>query len=153
MFIQVFNRIFKFLIAKKRSRNLILRSQGEHWDLKEIYHKINLQYFDNALDLHITWYGNKQFVPRARIRLGVYHSLSKVIKIHRVLDQAYVPEYFVSSIVYHEMLHHVLPPVKKKNRKRQIHHAEFIEREKQFKEYLPAKDFSEILKKKLFKIS
>lgn len=149
----MFKKIFKFLTAKKRPRTLILRSQGQQWDLKEIYHKINKQYFESALDLHITWFGNKQFVPRTRIRLGVYHSLSKVIKIHRVLDQEHIPEYFISSIVYHEMLHHVLPPIKKRSRKRHIHHAEFVAREKQFKEYQLAKDFSQVLKKKLFKIS
>lgn len=144
-------KIIKLLTIKKRSRRLILRSQGEHWDLKQIYHKINGEYFEGSLDLHITWYGSKQFIPRTRIRLGIYHSLHKVIKIHRILDQAHIPEYFVSSIVYHEMLHYVLPPIKEKNRKRQIHHGAFIAREKQFKDYSLAKDFSQTLKKQLFK--
>ncbi len=142
-------KLFKVFSPKKRARTTTLEHRGEHHDLREIFDRINEEYFEKTLDLRITWSGDKKSRPRRSIRLGSYHLKSKIIKIHRFLDQAHIPSYYVSSVVYHEMLHHVLPP-KRKNRRWQIHHPEFNAREKQFKEHALAKDYSKLLKKRLF---
>lgn len=123
---------------------------GECRDLKEIFHELNVRYFDGQLNLPIGWFGKRHASPRSSVRLGSYHTRDQVIKIHRLLDQAHIPEFFVSYIVYHEMLHHVLPPIRGK-RRRQIHHRAFLEREKEFAEYALAKEFSRNLKMHLFK--
>jgi hypothetical protein len=129
----------------------VLRQVGLHHDLGLIYKQINEEYFGGELDLHITWSGNARLLPRGSIRLGSYHPHAGLIKIHRVLDREHIPVYFISSIVYHEMLHHVVPPLKPKKGRRQIHHPEFRQREKQFKEYQLAQEFSRTLTKSLFK--
>lgn len=129
---------------------MLLKHQGEHYHLKEIYDQLNEKYFDNKLDLPITWFGNKFIIPRRVVRLGSYHQHTQMIKIHRLLDQAHVPHHMVAFIVYHEMLHHVLPPIVGRG-KRKIHHKAFNEREKQFEEYALAKEFSANLRKTLFK--
>lgn len=114
---------------------------SEHYQLQEIYDRINAKYFNNEVDVSIVWFGNKQARPRTRIVLGSYHKGKKRIKIHRLLDQAHIPDYFISFIVYHEMLHHVHPPIKRKNKRWQIHHPEFKLRETQFESYHLAKQY------------
>lgn len=141
-------KILKFFNLNKQ-RRISLAQQGVHWDLKEIFKRLNAHYFHNELDLPIGWFGNRHVVPRSSVRLGSYHARRKVIKIHRLLDQAHVPEFFISYIVYHEMLHHVLPPLQAQKRRR-IHHPEFLRREKEFEEYTLAKEFFKNLKITLF---
>jgi len=143
-------KMFVRFFRKKRMKTLVLRPQGTHYNLKEIYHRINAEYFDNSLDLGITWQGNRNCRPRRSIRLGSYHPHKQMIKIHRILDRPDVPDYFVASIVYHEMLHHVLPPLHFVNRRRRVHHRAFLEKEKEFKEYQLAQEFGVLLKKQIF---
>jgi len=114
--------------------------QGEHHNLKEIYDSVNAFYFENKLDIPIVWFGKRNTVPRSQIRFGSYNLKTSVVRINRVLDQPHVPGYFIAYIVYHEMLHHILPPIKI-GRRRSIHHQEFKKREKEFEHYALAKEF------------
>ena len=57
-----------------------------------------------------------------------------LIRVHPVLDAAWVPRFFVEYIVYHELLHHVLGmPVR--NGRRDLHGPEFRARERLFARY------------------
>ncbi len=138
----------KQFFKKKKARRVLVDHRGDHYDLKAIYDQINGLYFANALDLRITWAGSKKAAPKRSIRLGSYHMQTQVIRIHRFLDQAHIPDYYISFIVYHEMLHHVLPPVR--GRRTRIHHPEYKAREKEFQEYALAKEYGEQLRKQLF---
>lgn len=121
------------------------------YNLQEIYQQLNAQYFEGKLDLQIHWFGQREFSPKRRIVLGSYHSQKKLIRIHRVLDRPHVPDYFITFIIYHEMLHHVFPPIERKNRRRQIHHRAFLEEEKRFHNYALAEEFKKTLKNAWFK--
>ncbi|MES2344581.1 MAG: hypothetical protein V4494_01390 [Chlamydiota bacterium] len=136
MFLQLFDSLFK----KKCSSRIASYPKGECYDLQEIFNVLNEKYFDSKIDLPLKWFGNKGFRPRRRIVLGSYHLEKKIIKVHRVLDKEHVPHCVVSFIVYHEMLHHILPPKKIKNKRRKIHHPEFLMREKLFAEYVEAQE-------------
>lgn len=138
------------LFTKKKRRKPVFKVGGMHHDLKDIYDQINADYFENKVNLPITWFGSRTSRPRARLTFGSYNPQSGLIKIHRLLDLPHVPRYFVSFIVYHEMLHHLLPPRKKK-RRREVHHQEFIERERKFQEYSLAKEFRNLLVKEYFR--
>lgn len=154
------NRVIKFLglkpKRKRRSvrtrRNYKITHQGEHYNLKELYDRLNAQYFDNKLDLPIMWVGNRLLKPRTRVMFGSYDHYQKLIRIHRRLDQAHIPEYFIAYIVYHEMLHYVLPPIYER-RRRKIHHPAFIEKEREFVDYDQAQSFSTQMKKTWFRDS
>lgn len=124
--------------------------QGEHYHLKQIYDQVNAQYFEGKLELRISWVGSKKSMPRTQVMFGSYNQKTKLIKIHRRLDQPHVPPHFIAFIVYHEMLHHVLPPILVNRRRRKVHHPAFLEREKQFDEYSLAKAFSDTMKKSWF---
>lgn len=113
-----------------------LRSAGRHHDLQVLFDRLNQRYFDDAVQARITW--AKQTVPRGRMRrsikLGSYRSSESLIRVHPVLDAAWVPEFFVEFIVYHEMLHQVVRP-KVQGARREFHCREFRRRERQFAEY------------------
>lgn len=47
---------------------------------------------------------------RRSIRLGSYYRPTQTIRIHPLLGSAHVPRFFVQSIIFHELLHHVLGP-------------------------------------------
>ena len=83
---------------------------GNLYHLKELYTAVNKKYFDGELDLAITWYGRPSRQKwRTRITYGQYLSGLRLIKIHCMLDDLFFPEFFVAFVVYHEMLHSVVP--------------------------------------------
>lgn len=112
-----------------------LCSQGNVYDLKQIYDKLNSEYFDSKLGLYITWFGKHAQRARSRVTFGLYHDPLKLIKVSRMLDSPSFPDYFVSYVVYHEMVHNVCPSYFDKRGMHQIHSKEFKERERQFRYY------------------
>jgi hypothetical protein len=137
----------KAVIQKERKR--ILRPYGKCYDLFEIYRGLNAEYFGEKLDLHISWFGSGK-LPKSSILFGSFRAEEKLIKINRVLDEERIPCFFVRYIVYHEMLHAVVPPKRGKNGKWEIHHKEYKERERKFKEFSEAATFLQEWKKKHF---
>jgi hypothetical protein len=115
-----------------------LSTRGTQHDLAEIYRAVNQRYFDNTVDAHITW-GRDAQVRRVRrsIKLGSYTARERLIRVHPALDAAFVPRFFVEYIVYHEMLHHVLPAKVTRGR-RDLHGPIFQAREREFAEYAQA---------------
>jgi hypothetical protein len=123
-----------------------LHPQGRHHDLAEIQRELSGRYFEGVVKLDITW-GRQSTTQRQRrarrtIRMGTYFIDEKLIRIHPALDQAFVPRYFVAWVVYHEMLHHVVPmPVV--NGRKVYHSAEFRARERLFHDYDLARAWEE----------
>lgn len=111
----------------------LLQTKGQVYDLKEIYHSVNQEYFDKQLELYITWFGNDKQTRRRKVTFGLFHDPLKLIKINRLLDNPRFPDYFISYVVFHEMLHHVCPSYVDEKGFKQIHNKEFKQREKQFK--------------------
>lgn len=109
--------------------------RGNHHDLVEIYNTLNARYFNEEVQASIVWgrYApRKQGQPRRTIRLGHYYQEDKLIRIHPVLDNAWVPRYFITDVIHHEMLHQVFAWDESAAR-RCIHPPEFVEREKLYK--------------------
>ncbi len=112
-----------------------LSTQGKTHDLLELFRKLNEKYFGNAVDALITW-GRRVSpkAPRRSIKLGSYSAMERLIRIHPVLDKLWVPRYFVSYVIYHEMLHHVIPSSQGGGR-RMLHPPIFQARERLFRDY------------------
>lgn len=110
-----------------------LQTKGLIYDLDEVYKAVNHEYFDRSLDLRITWFGNQTNRRRSQVTFGLYQDPFKLIKVNRFLDHSQFPDYFISYIVYHEMLHYVCPSYVDEKGMKQIHSKEFKQREKQFK--------------------
>jgi hypothetical protein len=120
----------------RRKRNAPLISKGKHHDLLKLFEGINERYFGGAINAVITW-GKRptrktKGAPQRTIKLGSYSAVDRLIRIHPALDQKWVPRYFVAYVVYHEMLHHVIPGSRGLGRVN-LHPPEFKEREKQFR--------------------
>jgi hypothetical protein len=123
---------------------------GLHHNLEELFAEINGKYFENSLAIPVEWSGSGRSSAKSVIRLGYYSPRKKLIKISRILDCPHVPKFFVSFILYHEILHHVLPPYQVFGSKRKIHHGEFKEKEREFQEYEQSQAFLKDFKKELF---
>ncbi|MFO0588069.1 MAG: hypothetical protein U0441_11040 [Polyangiaceae bacterium] len=133
-------------IRATRALSSPVRTQGEHHDLLSLFHKLNDRYFAGQVDALITWgrrvrrkapeakHGAKKAKPRRAIKLGTYSATERLIRIHPVLDRAWVPRYFVSFVIYHEMLHHVMPATVVGGR-RMLHPPLFQARERFFRDF------------------
>jgi hypothetical protein len=130
-------------IRRPERREVSVSTRGRHHDLLEICQAINQRYFAGEASVNITWARHqtgRQSSGRRSIKLGSYTSRDRLIRVHPALDAAFVPRFFVEYIVYHEMLHHVLPP-KLQNGRRELHGPAFLARERQFQDYQAALDW------------
>ena len=119
-------------------RRRALEARGRHFDLRRIRDELNRQFFGSRLAIEITW-GRTPMARRRRrrgrgfsLRLGSYHADEGLVRVHRALDRGDVPLYVVESVVYHEMLHAVVAPVKGPGGRRLIHPPEFQRREREY---------------------
>lgn len=137
-------------IAPPSPREVKLKAAGCHYDLEDIFNRLNIEYFDGRLASSITWGARRR--GRARIRtLGSYSASSHLIRISPLLDARRVPKYYVEFVVYHEMLHAALFMEAREEgeareagdaggngqnkRNRRVHPPEFKRRERLFKDY------------------
>ncbi|MEM9727971.1 MAG: hypothetical protein AAF997_05255 [Myxococcota bacterium] len=115
-----------------------LRTEGEHHDLRAIADDLAARHFGGPVDVKITW--GKRVQPKKRqrsLQLGTYLPDDRLIRIHPVLDQDWVPQYFVEAVVFHEMLHHDMPAVVR-NGRRHYHTRAFKRRERSFEYHAAA---------------
>lgn len=114
-----------------------LRTRGSAHDLKALFDALNAQYFGGgAGDVEVTW-GRRTRPPadsRRTIKLGSYSAEERLIRIHPALDKSWVPRYFVSYVLYHELLHHLIP-AGTSGRRDTVHPPELLRREREFKSY------------------
>jgi hypothetical protein len=125
----------------RRQPTQVIFTAGEHYDLREIFDEINARYFDNKIDAAITW-GQRTGRPKRRnsIKMGSYSVEDRLIRIHRSLDRAFVPKFFVAWIVFHEMLHQV-HDIRVKNGRREFHSKEFLADEAMYEHFDQAKSW------------
>lgn len=112
-----------------------LYTQGNVYNLQHFYDEINQEYFGGELNLLITWFGKPKQSNRSRVTFGLYHDPIRLIKINRLLDSPLFPDYFVSYVIYHEMLHHVCPAYVDEKGLNRVHNKEFKELEVQHRHY------------------
>ena len=113
-----------------------LATQGKAHDILAESRKINDMYFGGTVDALITWgrSGSRRGKPRRSIKLGSYSAVERLIRIHPALDKLWVPRYFLAYIIYHEMLHHVIPSSQGQGR-RMLHPPLFRARERLFRDF------------------
>lgn len=121
-------------------RSYILSTRGHHFDLEAIYQELNQYYFANRINARITWSRQAPRRPRTSIRFGSYHPRDRLIRIHRLLDQAFVPRYVVENVVFHEMLHQLIPR-QRVNGRWYVHPPEFRQYEERFRDYRQAEQW------------
>ena len=123
------------LIAPKRPRTIYVSTRGRHHDLRALYDEVNREHFGGSIAAHITWGRMPRGGRRRSIRFGSYSVRQHLIRIHPLLDQAFVPRYFVRYIVFHEMLHAHLGVSENESGRRSIHPPEFKQAEQAYPDF------------------
>ncbi|MEQ8762498.1 MAG: hypothetical protein RL885_01130 [Planctomycetota bacterium] len=107
---------------------------GRAHDLGEIFHRVRRAYFPRKLlRLDLTW---SRRVSRHTMGQWCEQApgINNLISINRLLDDRRVPTFYLEYLMYHEILHEVMPP-RLENGRRIRHFPEFKEREREFERY------------------
>src|SRR6266478_6136797 len=121
-------------------RQFAFAEQGRYFNLRKIFDKLNALYFRNRLkDYTIAWGRRRRQRPKDWIVFGTIQEEDRVIRIHPLLDRAFVPTWFLEYVIYHEMLHAVVPDRYDSQGRRVIHHTGFTTRERRYRWFHRAK--------------
>lgn len=130
----------------EKHRHLIRTSElikpqpyGEYHNLQALRDDLNRRYFQGTMTARITWSKALRGRKRHSIRMGSYCEEQNLIRIHPALDQAFVPAYFVQSVVFHEMLHELHGAEEERDGRRAVHTPEFLEDEQRYENFGRAK--------------
>lgn len=121
-------------------REIALRARGRRHDLEALSSELIATEFAAEFAVRVqlprvTWGRQGQSRTRHSLRLGSFDPEGSIVRIHPVLDQDAVPVWFVRYVLFHELLHAVLPPRPGRG-SRWIHHgAEFRRRERAYADY------------------
>ncbi len=125
-------------------RQFSFPEQGRFFNLRAVFEKLNEKYFNNRLRGYtITWGRKRRMRPKDYIVFGTIQEDDRVIRIHPLLDRSFVPTWFLEYVVYHEMLHAVVPDLYDESGRRIVHHEKFYVREKKFHWFRRAKAWEE----------
>jgi hypothetical protein len=125
-------------------RQLNLQQEGRHFDLRKIFDRLNRRYFRGRVrDYEVRWGRRRKGRPREYFIFGTIQEEDRVIRINPALDQEFVPLWFLQYILYHEMLHSIVPDEQLRGGRRRVHTEEFNRREKEFHGYRRARRWEE----------
>src|SRR5260370_21852441 len=114
-------------------RQLEFFHEGEYFDLKAIFDKLNAEYFNGGLKGYaITWGRRRRLPPKEYFVFGTIQEEDRIIRIHPLLDAPFVPTCFLDYVIYHEMLHAIVPEEIDETGRRRIHTSEFYRSEQKF---------------------
>jgi hypothetical protein len=130
--IDAFVRRNRARIAVPRADRLLAR--GRVHDLQAIFDRVNDAHFGGEIEARIGWGPVRPGRRRRTVKTGVYVQDARIIRIHPTLDRAEVPEFYVATVVFHEMLHQAVP-AHEVNGRRIVHGAEFRRRERAHPDY------------------
>ena len=124
------------LLLREEPRTVSIRQIGEAHDLAVLSEELRVEEFENEFDERswprITWGRSGRSRSRHSLRLGSYDYLSGIVRIHTVLDQVAVPNWFVRYVLFHELLHAALPCAEAKAGRRVFHGPAFKQRERAY---------------------
>ncbi|EQA37114.1 SprT-like family protein [Leptospira inadai serovar Lyme str. 10] len=106
-------------------------AKGNHYDLNRVFAYITKKFFpaQNLSDVRIEWSPRK-----GERRIGTYDKETLTIRISPTLDHPDIPEFVLEHVVHHEILHHLFPVQRNKNRNI-IHGWEFKRKEREYDRY------------------
>ena len=119
-------------------------AQGEHYNLEEVFERVNQTYFRNELaQPHLIW--NQQLTYR---KFGHYQYSTDTVMVSRSLDLPDTPAFALDFVMYHELLHKILG-YKLVNGRRYAHTSTFREEERKFNKYKKVQDYLKKLSKSI----
>jgi predicted metal-dependent hydrolase len=123
------------LVRQIRGRKFISGPRGEHYDLEEVFEKLNRKYFNGLMGRpQLGWSRTA-----SRGMLGHFDPSHNAIIISRIFDRPQVPELALEYVMFHEMLH-LRYPVNHAGARRRVHTEEFRKAERAFAGIKEAKE-------------
>jgi hypothetical protein len=123
-------------------RHLALQDEGRYFDLRALFDRLNARHFRGRLrGYSVVWGRRRRQRPKEYFVFGSIQEEDRIIRIHPLLDQPFVPRWFLEYILYHEMLHSVVPEEVDAAGRRRVHTEEFYRREKAFPRYRRARQW------------
>ena len=121
-------------------RQLSFDSEGRFFDLKAIFDKLNARYFAKSLrGYRVIWGRRRKKRPKSYLVFASIQEEDRVIRVHPLLDARFVPQWFMEYVLYHEMLHAVVPDEFDENGRRLVHTERFRQRERRFPFFMRAR--------------
>lgn len=127
------------LARRERGRKRLTESAGRHYDLDQLFSRLNRRYFANELEKPVLSWSQR----RTRRILGHHDRVHEAIVISRTLDSSEIPQFVIEYVLFHEMLHVKHTPRLIKGR-RVFHHAAFRADERRFQYYNEAMTFLDL---------
>jgi len=125
-------------------RQLNLRHEGRYFNLQRIFDRLNERHFRGRLRGYaVKWGRRRRHRPKEYFIFGTIQEEDRVIRINPLLDQPFVPLWFLQYVLYHEMLHSVVPDEAISGGRRRVHTEEFNRRERLFPGYRRARQWEE----------
>ncbi len=117
-------------------RQFEFASEGRWFDLRAIFDRLNARYFRNRLRGYtIAWGRRRREKPRNGIVFASIQEEDKMIRVHPLLDRQFVPQWYLEFVVFHEMLHAVVPDRYDPAGRRIVHHEGYRKKERRFRSY------------------
>jgi hypothetical protein len=109
-------------------------AQGDHFDLAALAaplwgNEFRDEFEDPVTRPALSWGRRGRVRARHSLQLGSYTPDHHLVRIHRVLDSASVPDWFVRFLLFHELLHAAVPCPIRPDGHRRHHGPEFRARE------------------------
>ncbi len=121
-------------------RQLHFFHEGKYFDLRAIFDRLNERHFRGRLRGYtVTWGRRRKTRPKEYFIFGTIQEEDRLIRIHPLLDASFVPRWFLEYVLYHEMLHSVVPDEIGQDGRRKVHTEEFNRREREFPGYRRAR--------------
>lgn len=110
------------------------KTKGICFDLHEIFDGINESYFNNSVIASLRWGSPCSLTSYQTVRTAKNGKAVNLITIAGVYNHPDVPRFALDAVMYHEMLHIVIPPYIR-NGRRVVHGPEFKRMERQYSYY------------------
>lgn len=125
-------------------RQFAFEHEGRYFDLRRIFDELNARHFRGRLrGYKVVWGRRQKRRPKNYFVFGSIQEEDRIIRINPWLDQSFVPRWFLKYVLYHEMLHSVVPDETDSSGRRRVHTEEFYRRERLYPGYRRARRWEE----------
>ncbi len=129
-------------LPPQKRRRTRLTTAGTHHDLAALAAELFATEFSEDFMARrrpaITWGRRARSQARRSLTLGSYDPHTHIVRIHHTLDSAKVPEWFVRSVLFHEILHAALEHEPACDGGHRFHGPAFQRREEAYCDYARA---------------
>jgi SprT-like family len=108
------------------------KTQGLRYDLREVFSSVNSTCFNGTIKAIVRWGQPGSKTSYHTMKTDRHGDRHDTITIAGVYDDPAVPRFAVEAVMYHEMLHIAIPPVKR-NGRNVVHGRDFKTAEKKFR--------------------